>query len=140
MSTSFATLNEYARVLQAPLDIANSELTFCVQVRSVDVNPHENRNIVWRIEQGEDAGDLNCGVAGERKLSLVSFGSKRNQRKLLRLKNVVVHVSVTALIAAVTANRPDNHQARNGLGRGIEFNQSALPVEHSMYVAPAAAQ
>src|ERR1035438_3366195 len=83
--------NEDTGIFQAPLHVGDSEVRLCREAASVDMNLHGDGQVVRSAMQGEDAGDLNGGVAAGSEVALIAFGHERDFGKTMQhLANIVL--------------------------------------------------
>ena len=121
--------DENARVFQAPLHIGNREARYAGEGRSVDVNLHRYREVMRRAMKCEDTSHLDRRITRGCDGSLITPGRERDFGKPRRFQNIIVHLFISSLIAAIATTGCNNDGARYGLFAGVKIDRTGLYME-----------
>ncbi len=121
--------DEEAWVFEAPLDVGDGEACFGGGVVGVDVDLHGDGDVVWVAEEGDDASDLNGGVAGGGDVSCVAPGGEGDGGVFLGFEDVFVHLFIAALVAGVATACGDDDGACHGVSAVVVLDRAGLDVE-----------
>jgi hypothetical protein len=124
--------HEGAGIFEAPLDVGHDEGTDGMDLVAVDLHLHGHVDLTRRAEEGEEAVDLEGGVAGGVEGSGEAGWRKGDGFEVWRFELFVGHAAVANGVAAFAAEGIDEDGAVGLAGGGIEGYVSLLDVEGSV--------
>ena len=124
--------HEGAGIFEAPLDVGHDEGADGVDLVAADLDLHGDVDLVGGAEQGEEAVDLEGGVASGVEGSGETGWREGDGFEAGGFELVFGHAVVSDGVAALTAEGVDYDDAGGLTGGGIEVDVSLLDVEGSV--------
>ena len=124
--------HEGAGILEAPLDVGHDEGAYGVDLVAADLDLHGDVDLVRCAEEGEEAVDLEGGVAGGVEGSNEAGRGEGYGFVVGGFELVFGHAVVADGVAAFAAEGVDDDGAAGLAGGGIEDDVSLLEAEGSL--------
>jgi hypothetical protein len=124
--------NEGARVLKAPLNVWDDEVSFSGAVGSIDMDLHRDSEWMWFAVEGKGTCDLDDRISSLNDGALIAGWDKGHLGKMRGIQDFCRHFVVTSFTSAIAAAGGHDYRSRDGASISIEVNRAALHVKGSV--------